>query len=225
MNKYCWTWMLGWSFVAAFGLAISITALPGGALVVLAIFGAGTGLVAHTISTAGGGSPGADRKLSGLVPAAARRAVIGACIVLALVGMGSFIGGLALLLGVLAAITSPQLLRYLAGIVSRRSAPATPALWDKDPGSPSAPGGHVSETQLRYSVQELSYEDLCRTWRTTYLPVKVAADAASLGTLSALRGACLDELERRDPYAFKAWLDSGPQASGTPERFLNKRED
>lgn len=219
MNTYRWAWALWWTPVAAFGVAMSVTSLPPTAAVLLAVFGAGIGLGTLRINTNRGDGYGASQKRNGFISAAARAGVC-AYMLLGLSGLAAVIGGPTLLLGLLAVITSPCFIQRV--ISAREPAQAAPALPDERPLTLSTPIRETVGTHLPGSVQELSCEDLRRTWRTTYLPVKLAVDAASLDTLSALRRTCLDELERRDPTAFNAWLNSRPQASGTPETFLKK---
>ncbi|GAB3555753.1 hypothetical protein GCM10027404_33080 [Arthrobacter tumbae] len=70
------------------------------------------------------------------------------------------------------------------------------------------------------SLHELSDAGLCRAWRTTYLPVREASDAATLEQLYLFCQSCLDELERRNAHALNAWLNAGARASGNPATFL-----
>lgn len=214
MNTYRWAWGLWWTPVAAFGVAMSVTGLPSAALALLAVLGSGAGLVTLRIHTDRADDVCASRKRNGFVSAATARATLGAYMLLALPGLATFIGGFSLLLGLLAVITSPCFLRRV--IDARKPAGAAGSLPDKRPRALPALSDEAVGTDPPEIVQEASFEDLLRTWRTTYLPVKLATDAASLDSLSILRRRCLDELERRDPTALNAWLRSGPQASSDP---------
>jgi hypothetical protein len=69
-------------------------------------------------------------------------------------------------------------------------------------------------------VQGLDDRQLCALWRRLFWQLVDQRDAADAVSTVAWRQACLDELERRDPAAVRAWLDSGARASGGPERFL-----
>lgn len=220
MNTYRWAWALLWTPVLAFGVAMSATGLLPAAVVLLAGCGAGIGLGTFRVNPDRGDESGASQKRNGFVYAATVRAGEGAYIALALPGLAAFLGGLTLLLGLFAFITSPWLLERV--VSARQPAETAPELSDERPRALSTLSGEAVGTGLSGSVQEVSCEDLFRTWRTTYLPVKLATDEASLESLSALRRTCLDELERRDPAAVSAWLNSGPQASGTPEKFLKR---
>jgi hypothetical protein len=62
--------------------------------------------------------------------------------------------------------------------------------------------------------------DLCRLWRESFWALRQPAPITTALCLVALRGACLDELERRDAVAMRAWLDSGARASSGPEKYF-----
>ncbi|MCW2847334.1 MAG: hypothetical protein JWR90_1308 [Marmoricola sp.] len=62
--------------------------------------------------------------------------------------------------------------------------------------------------------------DLCRLWRESFWVLRQPAPTTTALCLVALRGACLDELERRDAVAMRAWLDSGARASSGPEKYF-----
>ena len=64
--------------------------------------------------------------------------------------------------------------------------------------------------------------DLGRLWVRTRAQVLAAHDPAELGALTALRGACLEELERRDPDGCARWLTVDPRAAGhDPSPYLH----
>jgi hypothetical protein len=66
----------------------------------------------------------------------------------------------------------------------------------------------------------LDDEALCRTWRHSF--VDMGSDCSvevKLGIVDHRRR-CLDELERRSPDGFAAWLASGARAAGDPLPFL-----
>jgi hypothetical protein len=70
------------------------------------------------------------------------------------------------------------------------------------------------------ALGDLSDEELCRLWRSTFWDLKRPHSDGECLALVALRQGCLDELERRHPAALKKWLTSGARASSTPEKFL-----
>jgi hypothetical protein len=67
----------------------------------------------------------------------------------------------------------------------------------------------------------LSDQQLCWLWRHTFWDLRDEETVDERLATVAVRQACLEELERRDPSAFAAWLSSGARASGGPERFLH----
>lgn len=72
------------------------------------------------------------------------------------------------------------------------------------------------------TLDGMSLSDLCRRWRASTAHLGAAAGPAEIGLVSILRAAYLDELERRDPRGFDAWLGQGDAAVGDPEQFLRE---
>ncbi len=131
----------------------------------------------------------------------------------AVAALGYLSGYLALLVVAAAALTSPYAVRRW-----RRQSSPTPV------DSPTA-ALEASDDRLLVraaaSVRGLDLAGLCWAWRRSYLALAdVRAPKARLG-LVILRQIYLDEMERRDPQGFRAWLDSGVEAAGTPDRFLS----
>jgi hypothetical protein len=75
------------------------------------------------------------------------------------------------------------------------------------------------------AAQLMSDAELCFTWRRSFQALLDASTPAQRQAVVAVRQACLDELERRNPLALSAWLESGPTPAGGPERFLVRRDD
>lgn len=69
----------------------------------------------------------------------------------------------------------------------------------------------------------MSDAELCATWRRSFPRLQRAHNVEVRLQVVQLRAACLDELERRHPRAFRAWLASGTRASGDPAPFLAAR--
>jgi hypothetical protein len=70
-------------------------------------------------------------------------------------------------------------------------------------------------------LQGLDDRQLCRLWRESFWLLRQPRAPGTVLCLVALREACLDELERRDACALRAWLDNGARASGGPEKYLS----
>lgn len=70
------------------------------------------------------------------------------------------------------------------------------------------------------AVLTLSTPALCWTWRVSYVRLqRPNCPTYELAHLAALRSACLEELEQRDPVAFSRWL-AGARAASDPARFF-----
>ena len=62
--------------------------------------------------------------------------------------------------------------------------------------------------------------DLCRAWRSSFVSLERAVNPASRARIAGTRAVLLDELERRHPSGFGAWIRSGARAAGDPERYV-----
>ncbi|WP_147262997.1 hypothetical protein [Geodermatophilus sp. TF02-6] len=73
------------------------------------------------------------------------------------------------------------------------------------------------------ATAEWSTERVCRAWRVSYLWLERAREArevALVARLAGVRQAYLDELERRAPSGFAAWLTCGARAASDPGRYM-----
>lgn len=153
---------------------------------------------------------------------AARSVTIGA----GLVGWSALVSAapsLSLLAVVLLLTSSPWVVG-LAGRLIRptRPRPVTPTRtgpWPHD----TAPAPQVPSPVPATDIRTLDDRQLCSLWRGTFWQLGGLHSAADVLAVVAVRQACLDELERRNPSALHAWLESGARASGGPERFWPHR--
>jgi hypothetical protein len=145
----------------------------------------------------------------------------GFAILVASPAMGLLVVGLAI-------GTSPPLLAYL---LSRRdmsragsttSSPATAGLRELDENAERA-AEHEPETSPDRALTTMSVGQLCGLWRRTFWQLHDEDDPDRRAALIAVRQMYLEELEKRDPSGFAAWLESGGRASGAPERFMTQR--
>ncbi|TDD18002.1 hypothetical protein E1218_26865 [Kribbella turkmenica] len=123
------------------------------------------------------------------------RALVVAVAVIAVLGLGAVLQGSVVLLLLLVGVSSPRLVgRMLSGVTR----------------APEPPPGAVSTRQL------------CQEWRESYLSLRQAPTPAARIRIVRARQRCLDELERRDPDGFQAWLASAASAGGDPSRFVTE---
>jgi len=71
-------------------------------------------------------------------------------------------------------------------------------------------------------VRQMSTAELCQGWITSCHRLRQIPTPSAGLPLVQLRQLYLDELERRDPEGFNAWLASAASAAGDPTRFLTK---
>lgn len=69
-------------------------------------------------------------------------------------------------------------------------------------------------------LRDLTDEQLCNRWRTSYRATRRRSSAARLSADTAERQVYLDELEHRNARGFAAWLVAGPEAAENPLPYL-----
>jgi len=76
--------------------------------------------------------------------------------------------------------------------------------------------------QPSLDVDALTDEELCQGWRASYTVLQHQSSATQMAATVAQRQSYLDELERRDPRGFAAWLASGARAPGSPLPYMTR---
>jgi hypothetical protein len=159
---------------------------------------------------------GSSAAPSSWVAVAGRSARIGLCVIaLAVISAATP----ELLVGVVAlvALTSPWVRRT----VRRDALPADHFIPD-EPRLPLPRRPSQATFPMPTSVLGMSDDELCLAWRRSYISVMLAGSTANKLAAVALRAAYLDEIERRNPQAFQAWLASGASATGSPHCYLDE---
>ncbi|MET7279793.1 hypothetical protein ABZS29_16275 [Kribbella sp. NPDC005582] len=125
-----------------------------------------------------------------------------------------------MLLLLLVAGTAPPVVTWLGWLPSTtgKSAVATPTSGKPTRVKPVLLDVALPELKPEDQLSQLSAAELCLAWRRSF-PELSRPDHWS-ATID-VRRAYLDELERRYPDDFAAWLASGPRAASDPGRFFN----
>jgi hypothetical protein len=76
------------------------------------------------------------------------------------------------------------------------------------------------DTQVPPPLHDLSDRELCRLWRVTFANLQEASSTEVRERIVSLRQACIDELDRRNPGAMRAWFASNPRAASSPDKYL-----
>ena len=131
---------------------------------------------------------------------------------------------LGLLVLLTACLSSPPVLRRC---LSRRPSRGCPTCGGDTEATPSPRPPRIADSVLTLSesmgpLQGLDDRQLCRLWRESFWVLRGAAPPGTVLCVVSLRGACLEELERREPAAVHAWLESGARASSGPEKYLGQ---
>jgi hypothetical protein len=190
MVRFRLAWGCLWGLVVAMGIVAAVLSLPPVALVPLLLMPALLGFVTTLIVRLGAES--------GQVVIRLRRALttglVSGCACVGGAGLIALLGPGALLIGALAAASSPPVVRR----VFRRTA---------DQGADL--GGESTAM-------------LCRQWQDSYQALRNESALSRRLEIVRARERCLDELERRDPAGLQAWLASNASAAGDPARFLTE---
>ncbi len=216
---------LWWALVgplAAFGVLIACTRLPGTALAPFMTYTAVLGLVVPAIrrrrrALRQQSEPPQPR--SGAH--ALRTALLVTLAGVALLGLMTSTGIGAIALAALLTAGSPARLEH-----HRRTSQQCPdQARTPAPTWPSAADGShpVAATNTAERRPEaMTLDELCRAWTASHQALLRPRDVAAHGRLVDARQHYLDEMERRDPDAFNLWLHAGAHAVSDPSRYLGR---
>lgn len=144
--------------------------------------------------------------------------------------------GLALLLGMLvvplvavAAVSSPTAIVWLRRLIYWHNTVEVPpepgGILNGQPAdaSESSRGEVLLEAEgpvVDLPIETMDDAAVCLAWRTSFLALQRPLSSASRLRWVERRQECLDELERRNPGGFSAWLASGARAAGDPSKYI-----
>ncbi|TCC54945.1 hypothetical protein E0H73_37745 [Kribbella pittospori] len=94
------------------------------------------------------------------------------------------------------------------------------AFWATSPGALRWYGERFRPAVVGDDEYTMSTAQLCRQWQASYAALQQAGTPSVHLQIAAARQRCLDELERRDPGGFSAWLASAASAGGNPRGFI-----
>ena len=200
------------------GFCVALLMWPGTQLVVtFVVIGFGAAFARHLLLVSRS-TVTANGSLSW--KASARPVVRAGLVGVALGGVAEISIGLALLLALSAAVTSPP---FIAALRSR--IPQKPKSIPAEPPFPAYAGdAHLQEVAREVDqacLHSLSNSELCLAWRRSYCSLVETTSVPLRAAVVASRQAYLDEMERRNPRALTAWLAAGARAAGGPERYLD----
>lgn len=126
---------------------------------------------------------------------------------LALLGLGALFGVPAVLGGVLLVVLSPWTLSTAHRLLTRRLGV---------PDQQQPPPVHVPDTP----VQDLNDQELIKAWRASSAALCWVGSDDNWLSLARRRQEYLNEIERRDPRGFNAWMATTPDMDDDPSGFL-----
>ncbi|HET6985798.1 MAG TPA: hypothetical protein VFI00_04245 [Kribbella sp.] len=141
----------------------------------------------------------------------------------AAVGLIAVFGIAGVLLVLALAATTPALRSRIPG---RRHAHGDPPVTRPEPPTPRGPATSVADGPAAGPARELGSLDdeaLCWAWRRSFRLLEAARSATDRLSVVELRQQYLDELHRRCPEGFAAWLAAGARASGNPLPYVGDR--
>jgi hypothetical protein len=216
------------SLVTACGLVSAVLTMPVAASIALVAVGAAVGATVYVYLPRGSILCGSE-PVQGRIHSAGA----GAAVCLALGGLIGFMGPMALGLVVVVGIgTFPLVKRNpqssaASPIVADTAqdtvekAIATDAATDTTAVSAVPP---PAEERRPPVLTEWSTEQLCWAWRCSFVRLQRSSEACTGVSVAQQRQFYLDELERRDPRGFSAWMTGGARAASDPGRYLVSRD-
>lgn len=214
MKAYQSTWLSTCWAVAVLGVCFGLLFWsPWSLLGIFTVSAAASGVVSFAVNTRAATLRLTSCELTRVVSTHACAAGFG---VAALVVYGMYLDTLLWPTLLLTLVSSPWVVRFL---LRRCSVVPQPKVWGW--GAQGDHGGQSSLAALELWVRTLGVSELCSAWSSSYISLQAAISPTVRGNIVALRQAYLDEIERRNPCGFRAWLDSGARVASNPRRFLS----
>lgn len=219
MQRYDGIWRTAVGVLAAIGLIAALVLVSPGPILATFAFVA---FLSAAISVSFGLS--ADHPPAQVFRAAPRWAALGGGSAVATLGYGVAAGAEVLLLLLVITATAPPVGTWLGWLRPTAAKPTRgePTRVKPTRAKPVLLDVALPELKSEDQLSQLSAAELCLAWRRSFTELR------RLDHWSAtidVRRAYLDELERRYPEKFAAWLASGPRAASDPGRYFNHGAD
>lgn len=231
MHTYTKIWVAVGVPILAAGSALAMVENVGAAVLLFA-FGAIAGAVIHLDREDVVRAEGERRRR--LAPHTSRRtvgpAILGGLMLAGSLGLALMDGQIFLGIILLAAITSPWAVRPLVAATRREKVPDYPLagvidiesaqrLWVEATMSMELVPSVDIETALA-ELPHLSDLEVCHAWRRSFVVLDSVSNPRDRLAVVQLREAYLDELDRRQPRALRAWLAAGGRAASGPDKYF-----
>lgn len=201
VNTYRLLWRIAIGLVGSVGVACAVVLIPPATMISVFITAA---LVSALVTATAFALQ--DRWTGGVLRRYGRNVMLGGAAGIGAAGLGEIVGGLAFVVVLLAALTSPPLMSWYAERLGSHRPAAPP---------PAYPDIRVTRAET------LTIDEICTAWRQSCTDLRGASPAQALRFVEA-RQYYLDELERRDPDGLRAWLATAASASGDPSRYISR---
>ena len=201
MKTYRRLWLLLLALAGQLGLVVCAVSLHPVVFTIVTISAAGAGALAHPYTSRWAHYQGKPPRTPWHSAALAGVATPAA-------------GGLLHLLG--PAAGTLLIATLAAGWLPLRRAPATP------PARPAPPADdvHLQDAHLLPLARGWSDARLCWEWRHSHTRLQQAPTTAAMTRVAEQRRVYLDELARRDPTGYTAWITAGALAASDPTPYL-----
>jgi hypothetical protein len=116
---------------------------------------------------------------------------------------------------------TPFLAAQEPGRRSDRPGKAPASLMGRDPGPSGVTGSFpLGAAWLERPTTSMDDATLCFAWRVSFVALQQPMSLFSRLQIVGRRQELLDELERRNPGGFRAWLASGARAAADPSKYI-----
>jgi len=218
MKIYGRLWVAVCAPLAMVGLCVGLVFVPVPVTVLAFFFGALAAIVTWVWLSQSEDATGPRRAHPRVI---AQNALIAGAAIGAVVGFAVLLGTGVLLLLILALASSPYVVRNFGRWLLSVPTPSTTQL-DTMARALAYANPEYLTFQPSSAVDTLTDEELCQSWRASYQELQHQSSAAQKAATVAERQSYLDELQRRNPAGFAAWLASGARAPGNPLPYLTR---
>jgi hypothetical protein len=213
MQEYRRAWLVWWGLFALSGTAAALVVWPGPAVALVWILG---GTVGAFFGIGVSNAAVAENPFADIDIRAVRRgAGIGGFVASGAAGWGQISIGGTVALVVIAAVTSPPVVRMSARLVGTGPR-QVPAPQDRESiDAVIARAGSVEEACRSFTTLEL-----CLAWQHSFTITGATPEPDRAMRLLVVRQAFLDELARRDPVGLEAWMSSPTPVHVAPTAYF-----
>ncbi len=178
-------------------------------------------LISALVAGAAGILSSTRQELGDPLPRTGSSLACGAYIGVATMGAGEAVGPVGVLFVLAWVVASPPVVEWLYARMA--GAKSSEPAHMRDARAPASVHPPRQWTHRTSPASDMTDQELIFMWRLSFVQITGAQSTADVFAACENRARLLDEIERRDPVGFCAWMNSGARAASDPSRFLGLR--